>query len=285
VDATLDTSGYLKQILSEAARSNPRYSLRAFARKLGLSPGGLSLILARKKKLSLARAYEVSEALGLEGKEKEYFLLLAQLESTASVALKAELHERIRRLFPRKSPAQNLAIEQFRMISEWHGLAILELVTSIGAAWGAPRIAQYLGVPRAEVDAMLERLVRLELIERLDDGSFARVADRLLVSSSLPSEAIRKYYEGVLDRARESVRTQSPQEKVAGTEVFAFDPSQLEAVRALTDQYLEDLRQLARQGAAPTEMYQAFVDVFRLNPKPVARAGAPKSPKKRRSPS
>jgi uncharacterized protein (TIGR02147 family) len=264
----------------EATRSNPRYSLRAFARKLGLSPGGLSQILARKKKLSLSRAYEISEALALEGKEKEYFLLLAQLEGAGSLAAKAELHDRLRRLRPRSSPAQSLAVEQFRMISEWYGFAILELVSSFGAAWSAPRIAQYLGVSRAEVDAMLERLVRLELIERRPDGSFSRLANRLLVSSPMPSEAVTRYFLGVIDLARESVRTQGPTERVAGTEVFAFDPAQLEAVRAMTDEYLESLRQLARQGKSQTEMYQAFVDVFRLNPKPAAAA-----PKQRRRPS
>ena len=73
---------YLKEVLKEKVSQNPRYSMRSFAQKLGLSPGGLSLILSRKKKLSVERAYSVAQTLELNDQESEYFALLIQFEGT-----------------------------------------------------------------------------------------------------------------------------------------------------------------------------------------------------------
>lgn len=244
-------------------KSNPRYSLRAFAGKLGLSPGGLSQILSRKKKLSLSRAHSIAESLKLEGKEREAFLLQVQIEGTKSTALKAELYDRLK-VIKGDVAGTDLSLENFKLVSDWYGFAVLEIVGSIGSNWSPREIAQYLGLNTVEVESALDRLARLDLIEKNASGKYSRVADRINVASHLPNEAIRKYYKGVLDRALQSIDTQTPQEKVVGSEVFAFDPSQIEEVRQATEEYLHNLTKIAKNSKKQTEVYQAFVDVFRL---------------------
>ncbi len=49
-----------------------------------------------------------------------------------------------------------------------------------------------------------------------------------------------------------------------GAEVFAMDLMQMDQVRKLTDQYLKDLRQLAKQGKERTHIVQALSAVFTL---------------------
>jgi len=77
----IDSADYLKQAFTRLAKNNPRYSLRAFAKKLGVSPGGLSQILSRQKKLSVQRGYEVAKKLNLNGPDAEFFLSLVQIDS------------------------------------------------------------------------------------------------------------------------------------------------------------------------------------------------------------
>ena len=263
----IDSVGLIRLKLQESMRINPRYSLRAFAKKLGITPGGLSQILARKKRLSLSRAHEVAQRLELSEIEKEHFLLLVQLETAKSTQSKALIYEKIKLNTPSGAPAFNLSLEHFRMISDWYGLAILEMITHFAGNWPAVKIAEFLTIPKVDVEVMLERLVRLELIEKTKTG-YARCCDRLLVHSATHSEAIRNYYHGVYARADQSVDTQTAQEKVAGAEVFAFDPSQLEEVKKMNDAFLDSLLKLARQGKQRTEIYQVVTNIFRLNPKP-----------------
>ena len=56
--------------LARRTRSNARYSQRAFARQLGMSPGELSEILRGKRPLSLKAMLKVARSLGLTGEEE-----------------------------------------------------------------------------------------------------------------------------------------------------------------------------------------------------------------------
>ena len=55
----------LKAELEKRQRANARYSLRAFARDLGVSPSNLSEILQRKAGLSRIKAQEIAKKLNL----------------------------------------------------------------------------------------------------------------------------------------------------------------------------------------------------------------------------
>lgn len=261
---------YLKDTLKAKSKTNPSYSLRAFAKKLDLSPGALSLILNKKKNLSVARAYEVAQFLELDTNETEYFTALIQLESAKSETLRLQILEKIKNLNPNIKHSKNLkqtilTLEHFKLISEWYGLAILELISGIEKDWTSKDIAKKLSLSKLDVDLTLERLIKLELIEETNNGIYKRVAETLMIESQIPSDAIRKYYEGVHEKSRLSIREQRPNEKVIGAQVFSFDLEQLEDVRKLTDDYLNALNELAALGKNKTEVYQAIANVFRLS--------------------
>lgn len=68
---------YVDLILEEFSRrrnANFRYSERAFARDIGVSPGFLKLVIQRKKNLSLERAKSVAIRLGWTESKKAQFL-------------------------------------------------------------------------------------------------------------------------------------------------------------------------------------------------------------------
>src|SRR5688572_10105767 len=70
----------LKEYLSRRCENNPRYSLRALARDLQMSPSRLSEALNGKAGISAASARKISERLGLGNQESQYFYLLVQKE-------------------------------------------------------------------------------------------------------------------------------------------------------------------------------------------------------------
>lgn len=267
-----DSIHFLKSALKARAEKNAGYSLRAFAKKLGLSPGALSLILNRKKKLSVERAHEVAQALELDTEAIEYFTTLVQMEGAKSETLKIQFLEKVKSLNPNINASKNLkqtllSLEHFKLIADWFGLAILELVSGAEGEWNTKTISKKMGLSKIDVEIVLERLLKLELIEENKDGSLKRVIDSLMIESQVPNAAIRKYYQGVHAESLKSLENQSPEEKVIGAQVFAFDPSQIEEVRKLTDEYLKNLNSLAAEGKNRTEVYQAITNVFRVSHK------------------
>ena len=267
-----DSIHFLKSALKQRAEKNSGYSMRAFAKKLGLSAGGLSLILNRKKKLSVDRAYEVAQALELDAEASEYFTTLVQLEGAKSDALRIQFLDKVRALNPNINASKDLkqsilSLEHFKLISDWYGLAVLELVSNAEGNWTSKNISKKLGLHKIDVEIVLERLLKLELIEEIEEGAFVRVVDSLMIESQVPNEAIRKYYQGVHAQSLKSLEEQTPAEKVIGAQVFAFDPTQIEEVRKLTDEYLKKLNSLAAEGKNRTEVYQAITNVFRIGHK------------------
>lgn len=255
---------YLKSILADRTAKNSAYSLRAFSRTLALSPGVLSMILSGKKNLSLERALTVARKIGLKEKETEYFLLLVQLDRITDPELRSTFFDRAAAIRP-SGKVFDLSVDLFRAIADWYHLAILEALDVDGLEWNAKSLAKFLEISPIEAQAAIERLARLDLIEPRDGQKPARTVNRLLVGSKLPNESIRKYYRQILQKAVESIETQTPKEKVFATEVFAFDEAALEEAKSITDRYLEDLLKLARKSKNKRHLYQAAVQFFRLN--------------------
>jgi len=267
-----DSAAFLRDVFSTKTQSNPRYSMRAFAKLLGLSPGGLSLILTRKKRLSFERAHEIARRLDLSPQTLEQFILLIQLDGTSDPRLKSELQSKLAELQGGKA-IFDLGVDQFKLIADWYGLAILILFTEVHPTPSRKNAAKYLGISLYEVDATLERLQRLELIEKaggdFERPKFKRPIDTIVVEALKPNEAIRSYYRNLIPKCLTAIDSQTPAEKVIGSQTFAFDPEQLDEVRTLTDRYLDSLNALSAKGKKRTQLYQAFCNVFRLTQTPI----------------
>ena len=222
----------------------------------------------RAKKSSLfERAHDIGRRLGLDAKSLEQFILLVQTDSASDTVLKADLQKKLCELQNGRA-IFDLSVDQFKVIADWYGFAILVMFTDMDQAYARKDAAKSLGISLQEVDATLERLQRLELIERSGGTNecprFIRPKEPILVEARKPNEAIRSYYKSMLPKCLESIDSQTPDEKVIGAQTMAFDPTQMNAVRKLTDDYLDALNLLASRGKKRTEVYQAFCNFFKL---------------------
>src|SRR5689334_15303008 len=85
-----DFRSTLRNELAERCRRNPRYSLRAFARDLGIEPARLSDVLNEKKGFSKTLALRLASRLGFSEKETERFV-----ESVESLHARSKTARRI----------------------------------------------------------------------------------------------------------------------------------------------------------------------------------------------
>jgi len=256
----------LKECLKKLIEKNKSYSLRAFAKNLGLSPGGLSQIIGGKKRISLNRAHDIAQKIPWTKQEKDIFLLIVQLETTKSVDLKFELLNKIIKKSKFQQPKQsNLNDEKFKLMADWCSVAILEMISNFASKWDTNKIGAYLNISKKVVEVTIERLIKIGIIELQKNGSYKRLKDHILLSSDNPNTTLQLYYESCLEQIKKSIRNQTPKEKVIGTEVMAFDPDQLDEVRSITDDYFQQLCDLSKQGKNRTHIYQSMAIFYRLN--------------------
>jgi uncharacterized protein (TIGR02147 family) len=255
----------LKGLLAERIRQNPRYSLRGFARHLGVQPSLLSEVMGGRRRLTAETAAKIADRLEFEDDEREYFELLVQLDRAKTVELREATLKRIAKIRPDASQVHDLGVDLFRTIADWYHLPLLRLLTIKSFDWTNRAAAKALGIPEVEVDAALRRMERLELLRILPSGKPERLSPDILVESKVPNDSLKKYNLQMLEKAAQAVTRFSPRERFTGTENFALDADQFErASQILEDCFTKILALSSESRGINSEVFHLGIHLFRL---------------------
>ena len=210
---------YLKDELETRCRANPRYSLRAFARDLKLSPPRLSNILNGRYGLSREAALQIARRLELNPVDQEWFCTLVEAQHSRSKSLREKAQKRLR-----ESPItyRGMALDEFRIISDWQHFAILELCKCKDFVSSPAWIAKRLNIKLLEAKHSVERLVRLNLLENVN-GRLRATGSNFANPQNQPSEAVRSFHRQILSKAGDGLTHQSLEEREFNSLVLAFD--------------------------------------------------------------
>jgi uncharacterized protein (TIGR02147 family) len=254
---------YFRELLASRCAQNPAYSLRAFAKNLDIAPSFLSALMNGKKSLSQEKALSLTYKLGLEGRERDFFLKLVEYESHDNPVLKDRISQDLQSLnFQWES--QDLSLEFFKIISDWPHVAILEALNLSDFQSTPAELAELLGISIFEVNSFIDRLKRCELIEETEEGTFRKTRSNNRVESSIPNAALRNFHRQMLQKALESLERQSPQEKIVASETFAVDVDKLTELNDLTEEYLTKVNRLVQRSKKKNAVYHLGVQCFRL---------------------
>ncbi len=166
---------------------NTLYSMRAFARDLNLGVGSLSEVLSGKRELSKSNLLKVLQNIELPSELKNGLLKKETIKPATS--------EDVRHL---------LLDDQFRLISDWYYIAILNLAKLRMNKSDPKWISKRLNIELYQAIEALERLQRLGLL-KIAKQRLVRTAQPLTTSSDLPSTAIRKHHAQNLQLAEKSL--------------------------------------------------------------------------------
>lgn len=253
---------FIREVMSEKAQRNPRFSLRAMAKTMGVAPSFLSTVLKGEKNLSFEMANQFAVRMNLNESERDYFCLLVQKESAKDPLIKEALAEKVRRANPRHN---DLSVEHFKVISNPLHFALLSATTLTDFDSTPRNFALVLGVPQADVELALQRLETLEMVELTERG-YRKTKSNPRVVSQAPNQALRRFHRQTLTKAIDSLETQSPQEKVIGSETFAIDADQIEDFRKLADEFFDRALALAKKSKTKTHVYHMGLQFFNLTP-------------------
>lgn len=243
----VDAVEWLHSEFSKRHHRNPSFSLRAFARFLGVAPGPLSEILGRKRQLSVRQAELIAKRLGFTEMEKGHFLALVENHSASSPELPPIRYRRI-------------AADNFAVVADWYHLALLSLFETRGFQSDEAWMARRLGISLLQVRSALERLERLHLCEKRA-GAWVITEVGGTSTPGVPSEAIRSFHRQNLERAI-SIQEQVPMEERDFTSMtIALDPSKLAIAKKRIKRFRRSLSKLMESGGK-TEVYQLNIQLM-----------------------
>lgn len=235
----------LQSELSHRRNRNSLYSLRAFARDLGIGVGSISEVMSGKRELSKKNILKVLQNLNLTTEQK------AELLKTDEKSVK-----------PVQDEHQLLLEDQFKLIADWYYLAILNLaklkVNKANPEW----ISKRLGIePYMAIEA-LERLQRLGLL-KIEKSKLVRTSQPLTTSRDLPSTAIRKHHAQNLLLAEKAIHNVPIDLRELGSVTMPVNLKKLTKVKELLLKTRKKVADLLEDDNA-TEIYTLSFQLFPL---------------------
>lgn len=225
-------STLLRSELEQRKQKNPRYSLRSFAKNLGMSPAQLSQLISGKRKFSPESLRQMSEHLRLSPEQAS--LLFSRTLIPQHIVASEDPSRR------------QLAEDEFRTISEWYHFAILSLGKIKGAKADPFWISDRLGITPTEAREALARLVRLQIIE--EGKVLKQKTPPLNVVSDVPSAAIQSYHHKILELAQDKLRDSAPSRRDYSAITLASNPQKLPEIRKMIEEFQEKLAAFAEPG-------------------------------------
>ncbi len=238
---------YLQNELIERCKKNESYSLRSFARFLGMDPSTLSQILRRKRNLTRKSILALGERLGLGPDEMSQFLGAAQ---TAKGNM---------------GPAHELTLDTFRVIADWYHYAIFELVTVSNFQSEPKWIAKTLGITVNETHAAIERLQRLELIEIGKNGRWKQGSDLITTTGNpFTATAFRKLQKQVLEHAMTALEEIPMEKRDQSSMTMAINSKRLPEAKERIKKFRRELCDYLQQDQIRDSVYQLGVSFYPL---------------------
>ncbi len=254
----LDYRVYLKDWYDARKRREKGFSYRVLAREVGYrSHAFFSLVIQRRSNISMEVAMGFADCIGLQGREREYFLLLVSCNQEDSPSKRRSMFQRLQEL--NGAPATRLRDDQDAFLSSWRHAALREMLgiepfRGGEAQWGERMLPSASG---EEVRASLNLLLELGLAHRTARG-IVRTDPRLMAGVDYSENATRGYMRQVHQLGGEALDRFSRAERHHGWATLSISAATLETMRA-------ELRALVQRFLSLAEKDEAADRVMHLN--------------------
>lgn len=244
---------WLYELYRRRKARNEAYSMRAFARSIGLSPALTSQILSGKSSLTRKSAEVIADRLSLSPKQKRTLVLTAMgLGPSGGINTEggSDSHYYL------------LEAERFKSISEWQHYAILALADVQGNKSAPEWISRRLGISRTLANSSFARLKKFGLIEENSEGGFRQTTAPLSTPKDVPSTAVKFYHKQNLQKAMDAIDRMPVNERhLSSTTVAVDNESYLKIVEEIRALRLK-IAEICEQGKGSRKVHTVAFQLF-----------------------
>lgn len=255
---------YLEREFDGRCRRNSRYSMRAFARDIGIQASKLSEILKKQCGLSSEAAFSIAQKLRLSDIEARHFVTLVEAEHSRSRVRRKQALQLLES-FQRDHKFNELDLERFKIISDWFHFALLELTDVSDFSSDPQWISRRLNVPLQKIENAIERLLEFGLLQQDRAGRLKQTHIDLATPSGIPSREIREHHAQILAKAMESIDHFSVHERDLSSTTMAIDASQLDEAKKVIKEFRREFSKRFQSKESKNRVYCLSTQFFPLD--------------------
>lgn len=260
-----DPRDYLRAVFAQRKSERHHYSVRAWAKNLGYkNPSLLSDVLSGRRRITSEIRLRLSRNLKHDDQERDVFELICLAADAKSESERRIYFERTRQLNPALE-SLSLDLDRFITIKDWHHLTILEMIDLKEFTEDHAQIARILGngVTRIMVKDAIDRLIRLQLIKRDNQGILSRPHAHLNIGDNLPDSAVRDHHLQFIEKAKDAVTEQTVEERDISGSTISVRESDLPVLRELINKFHDDVHRLTA-GPSADFVYRLNIQFFKV---------------------
>lgn len=239
---------FLLNQLKLRQQKNKKYSQRAFARDLNISPGRLSDVLNGKTTIGVRLTGKIISNLKLNDAEAQTLKSLLK-QQTANKKTLGNFN-------------RHLSEDEYALIAQPKHYYLLALLETSGQHYSLEWIARRLGITVAETQEMIERLLSLKMIRRDPKSRFKTVPGGATTTHDIPSEVIRESHRAVILDSLKRLETEPVQARDFSSITMATNPAKIVAAKKLINEFRNRLCKLLETGKK-SEVYTLNIQLFR----------------------
>jgi len=245
-----DYKSFLRSVIAQASR---RGFLTELARMAGCTQSYLSQVLGGKPELTPDQAIAIAEALALSEGETRYFIHLVHYGRATTPRLKSYYQRKLKLGRERalklssavaKTNALELSGEQIDFYYSVWTVSAIHILTACSDYQRPESIAARLSLPVREVEVILQRLVKSQLVVK-KQGKYSHSGQHL----HLPTQSLHNHLNHFNWRTR-GLQSTTDESALHYTSVFAVDREEWPRLRRNLLSFIEtQRRQIAGSGA------------------------------------
>lgn len=244
----------IKERLSQRKSSNSSYSLRAYARDLGLHSASLSQILNGKRKLPIKKAHQVAEKLNLSPKEMRLFMESFYKSKSSLDDIKVGFWDK----------RQILDESHFTIISEWEHYAALELFHLKDFCFSSKNVSKKLNIGEDRAELVIQNLLDSNLLSTKLDGSFRPTYSDIKTTEDVTSRAIQKAHQKTLEVGIKKLEEIDVSLRDFSSITLAVDLEKIQEAKNIIREFRQKMNSLFK-GTNPTEVFTMAIQFYPIS--------------------
>jgi uncharacterized protein (TIGR02147 family) len=254
-----DPVEFVKDMIAFRKATESDFSVSAHSKRLRrLSPTLVTLVVQRRRKLSIDRVDEFGKLLNLNASERFFFrnwLVSDEAKSRPSSS------PGIEQASTRSSRGRKLASATF--LRDWINVYVKDFF-QLESVQSDPELLHVLLAPfasRKRIEKALRFLLHEGYLRRTLKGGIVLDTELVVADTSVPGRLIRQFHKGALSIAQRAIDIFAPSERYANTMTIPLDAKGYAELAALIEEFGERLKDFAehRQGRGE-RLYQVIIN-------------------------
>ncbi|HEX2955282.1 MAG TPA: TIGR02147 family protein [Chitinispirillaceae bacterium] len=259
-----DFRKYLTDYYDDRKRSDPRFSYRSLSDQSGINPGNFVKMLKGERNLTLVAAIKLSNPLGLNKRERDYFQAMIRFSQAKSHDEKKRCFEEL--IAFKESSVRILDAGYYMFYDKWYYTAVREtlsffpLTDNNFAELGKTIIP---GISVKQVENAVKLLLELNLIIKDANGCYQRTDAVLSTGNEMRSLILNNFVINTMKLAAQAINARV-QETNLSTVTCSLSSDGFNLVQEEIRKCRRRILEIAKDSNTPNRVYQFNMQLFPL---------------------